>query len=78
MSHEIEFNGKNVLVVGGSSGIGNAVAQAFLAKGAIVTSGEREPMSASMPARVTRTSLVSTTNKSMFAPQADSELRCRL
>jgi hypothetical protein len=26
MSHELEFNGKNVLVVGGSSGIGNAMA----------------------------------------------------
>jgi len=36
MSHELEFNGKNVLVVGGSSGIGNAVARAFLTKGAVV------------------------------------------
>jgi FixJ family two-component response regulator len=36
MSHEFEFNGKNVLVVGGSSGIGNAVARAFLEKGASV------------------------------------------
>src|SRR5882724_1573386 len=36
MSDELEFNGKNVLVVGGSSGIGNAVAQAFLGKGSSV------------------------------------------
>jgi 3-oxoacyl-[acyl-carrier protein] reductase len=36
MRDELEFNGKNVLVVGGSSGIGNAVAQAFLGKGASV------------------------------------------
>jgi 3-oxoacyl-[acyl-carrier protein] reductase len=36
MSHELEFSNKNVLVVGGSSGIGNAVAQAFRAKGASV------------------------------------------
>jgi 3-oxoacyl-[acyl-carrier protein] reductase len=36
MSHKLEFNGRNVLVVGGSSGIGNAMAQAFLAKGAVV------------------------------------------
>ena len=33
---ELDFSGKQVLVVGGSSGIGNGVAQAFRAKGARV------------------------------------------
>jgi 3-oxoacyl-[acyl-carrier protein] reductase len=33
---ELDFNGKQVLVVGGSSGIGNGIAQAFRAKGARV------------------------------------------
>lgn len=36
MTHELDFQDKNVLVVGGSSGIGNAIAQAFRAKGATV------------------------------------------
>jgi 3-oxoacyl-[acyl-carrier protein] reductase len=34
--NELDFSGRNVLVVGGSSGIGNGVAQAFRAKGASV------------------------------------------
>ncbi len=34
--NELDFTGKNVLVVGGSSGIGNGIAQAFRAKGAHV------------------------------------------
>lgn len=33
---ELDFNGQNVLVVGGSSGIGNGIAQAFRARGAAV------------------------------------------
>lgn len=33
---ELDFTGKNVLVVGGSSGIGNGMAQAFRARGADV------------------------------------------
>jgi 3-oxoacyl-[acyl-carrier protein] reductase len=33
---ELDFSGKTVLVVGGSSGIGNGIAQAFLRKGATV------------------------------------------
>ena len=33
---ELDFSGQQVLVVGGSSGIGNAIAQAFRAKGAAV------------------------------------------
>lgn len=33
---ELDFSGKTVLVVGGSSGIGNGIAQAFRAKGAAV------------------------------------------
>ncbi|KAB7738598.1 SDR family oxidoreductase [Parvibaculum sedimenti] len=33
---ELDFSGKTVLVVGGSSGIGNGIAQAFRAKGATV------------------------------------------
>ncbi|MBR0898942.1 SDR family oxidoreductase [Bradyrhizobium tropiciagri] len=36
MTYELGFDGKTVLVVGGSSGIGNAIARAFLDKGARV------------------------------------------
>lgn len=36
MSGDLEFTGKRVLVVGGSSGIGNGIAQAFRARGAEV------------------------------------------
>ena len=35
--NELDFSGKQVLVVGGSSGIGNGIAQAFRGKGARVT-----------------------------------------
>ena len=34
--NELDFSGKQVLVVGGSSGIGNGIAQAFRARGARV------------------------------------------
>jgi 3-oxoacyl-[acyl-carrier protein] reductase len=34
--NELDFSGKRVLVVGGSSGIGNGIAQAFRSKGAAV------------------------------------------
>ena len=34
--NELDFSGRQVLVVGGSSGIGNGIAQAFRAKGAHV------------------------------------------
>src|SRR5215207_8652086 len=34
--NELDFSGKQMLVVGGSSGIGNGIAQAFRAKGARV------------------------------------------
>ena len=36
MSHPLDFTGCTVLVVGGSSGIGNGIARAFLAQGAEV------------------------------------------
>ena len=36
MSTELDFTGRRVLVVGGSSGIGNGIAQAFRARGAQV------------------------------------------
>ena len=36
MESELNFTGKTVLVVGGSSGIGNGIARAFLARGAEV------------------------------------------
>lgn len=34
--NELDFSGKTVLVVGGSSGIGNGIARAFLERGAVV------------------------------------------
>src|SRR3981189_2300824 len=34
--NELDFGGRQILVVGGSSGIGNGIAQAFRAKGARV------------------------------------------
>lgn len=34
--NELDFTGRNVLVIGGSSGIGNGIAQAFRARGAAV------------------------------------------
>src|SRR5260370_6431551 len=34
--NELDFSGKQILVVGGSSGIGNGIAQAFRCKGAHV------------------------------------------
>ncbi len=34
--NELDFSGRQVLVVGGSSGIGNGIAQAFRTKGADV------------------------------------------
>ena len=36
MTHALDFSGKTVLVVGGSSGIGNGVAQSFRVQGAFV------------------------------------------
>lgn len=36
MGNELDFSGKTVLVVGGSSGIGNGIAQAFRHNGAVV------------------------------------------
>ncbi|KRR30117.1 SDR family NAD(P)-dependent oxidoreductase [Bradyrhizobium retamae] len=41
--NELDFSGRQVLVVGGSSGIGNGIAQAFRAKGArVAVCGTRE------------------------------------
>lgn len=37
MNHELDFTNKNILVVGGSSGIGNAIAQSFRMKGGNVS-----------------------------------------
>jgi 3-oxoacyl-[acyl-carrier protein] reductase len=37
MANDLDYTGKMVLVVGGSSGIGNGIAQAFRARGAKVT-----------------------------------------
>ena len=44
MNGDLDFSGKAVLVVGGSSGIGNGIAQAFRARGAAVKVwGRRAP-----------------------------------
>jgi 3-oxoacyl-[acyl-carrier protein] reductase len=41
--NELDFSGRQVLVIGGSSGIGNGIAQAFRAKGArVAVCGTRE------------------------------------
>jgi len=49
--NELDFSGKQVLVVGGSSGIGNGIAQAFRAHGARVSvSGTRASASDYSPA----------------------------
>jgi 3-oxoacyl-[acyl-carrier protein] reductase len=46
---ELDFNGKTVLVVGGSSGIGNGIAQAFRARGAAVTAWGTRPRDSYRP-----------------------------
>lgn len=43
---ELDFSGKNILVVGGSSGIGNGIAHAFLARGGTVYVWGTRPSSA--------------------------------
>lgn len=43
---ELDFSGKNVLVVGGSSGIGNGIAQAFRARGGTVSAWGTRPSAA--------------------------------
>jgi 3-oxoacyl-[acyl-carrier protein] reductase len=49
--NELDFSGKQVLVIGGSSGIGNGIAQAFRAKGARVqVCGTRSSAAAYAPA----------------------------
>ena len=42
MNNPLDFTGKRVLVIGGSSGIGNGIAQGFLARGAeVIVTGTR-------------------------------------
>ena len=70
--NELDFSGKQVLVVGGSSGIGNGIAQAFRVKGAKVVR-LRHPRCASPIIRPTkaRISTASTMPSSTSAmPQA--------
>ncbi len=62
--NELDFSGKQVLVVGGSSGIGNGIAQAFRAKGArVAVCGTRANPADYSPAK-DRISRASTTRSS--------------
>ena len=48
--NELDFSGRQVLVVGGSSGIGNGIAQAFRTKGAdVAVCGTRATAAAYSP-----------------------------
>ena len=49
---ELDFSGRTVLVVGGSSGIGNGIAQAFRAHGARVFVWDTRASHSSWPRRL--------------------------
>ena len=78
--NELDFSGKQVLVVGGSSGIGNGIAQAFRAKG---RAGRMSAAPAQAPPiirrRKDRTSAASIISSSTSAtPQAIEHFRAPL
>jgi hypothetical protein len=75
--NELDFSDRQILVIGGSSGIGNGIAQAFRAKGARVhVCGTRAPPPIILRAR-DRTSTVSITLSSTSAMHARSRISGR-
>jgi glucose 1-dehydrogenase len=71
----MRFSGTNVLVTGGASGIGLAIAEAFLAEGARVLVADRDAVGlAGLPARVTGADRLETIEVELAAPEAATEL----
>ena len=75
--NELDFSGKQVLVVGGSSGIGNGIAQAFRAKGARVAVCGTRARAADYSPTKDRISKASTTSSSTSAIRRRSRLSSR-
>ena len=70
--NELDFTGKRILVVGGSSGIGNGIAQAFRARGARVQVCGTRASAADYRRRKAPTSKGWTTPSSMSAMRRPS------
>ena len=78
--NELDFSGKQVLVVGGSSGIGNGIAQAFRAKGArVAVCGTRAPPPTIPPmkARISMASIIRSSTSAMRKRSSNSSRRSR-
>jgi NAD(P)-dependent dehydrogenase (short-subunit alcohol dehydrogenase family) len=82
--NELDFSGRQVLVVGGSSGIGNGIAQSFRAKGARVhVCGTRAQASDYSPAEgsnlealITRSSMSATPRRSRIFSRRSTGSMC--